>query len=67
MQRLTHFTDFVISHSHLTVFGTFILWVTAGLYAVIPRLTGRELHSKTLAQWHYWLTRRRLLADGGRR
>jgi cbb3-type cytochrome c oxidase subunit I len=56
MQRLTHFTDFVISHSHLTVFGTFILWVTAGLYAVVPNLSGRPLHSKTLAQWHFWLT-----------
>jgi cbb3-type cytochrome c oxidase subunit I len=56
MQRLTHFTDFVIGHSHLTVFGTFILWVTAGMYYVIPRLSGRELYSKSLAQWHYWLT-----------
>jgi cytochrome c oxidase cbb3-type subunit 1 len=56
MQRLTHFTDFVISHSHLTVFGTFILWVTAGMYYVMPRLSGRELYSKTLAQWHFWLT-----------
>jgi cytochrome c oxidase cbb3-type subunit 1 len=56
MQRLTHFTDFVIAHSHLTVFGTFILWVTAGMYYVIPRITGRELYSRTLAQWHFWLT-----------
>jgi cytochrome c oxidase cbb3-type subunit 1 len=56
VQRLTHFTDFVIGHSHLTIFGTFILWVTAGMYYVIPRLSGRELYSKALAQWHYWLT-----------
>lgn len=56
VQRLTHFTDFVIGHSHLTVFGTFILWVTAGMYYVVPRLSGHELYSKSLAQWHYWLT-----------
>src|SRR6267154_775292 len=56
VQRLTHFTDFVIGHSHLTIFGTFILWVTAGMYYVIPRLSGRELYSKSLADWHYWLT-----------
>jgi cbb3-type cytochrome c oxidase subunit I len=56
VQRLTHFTDFVIGHSHLTVFGTFVLWVTAGMYYVVPRLSGRELYSKSLAQWHYWLT-----------
>ena len=56
MQTITHFTDFVIAHSHLTVFGTFILWVTGGMYYVIPRVSGRELYSKRLAQWHYWLT-----------
>ena len=56
MQRLTHFTDFVIGHSHLTVFGTFVIWATAGMYWVVPRLAGRELYSKNLAQWHYWLT-----------
>lgn len=56
VQTITHFTDFVIAHSHLTVFGTFILWVTAGMYYVIPRLCGRELYSKSLAQWHWWLT-----------
>jgi cbb3-type cytochrome c oxidase subunit I len=56
VQTITHFTDFVIAHSHLTVFGTFILWVTAGMYYVIPRVSGRELYSKRLAQWHYWLT-----------
>jgi cbb3-type cytochrome oxidase subunit 1 len=56
MQRLTHFTDFVIGHSHLTVFGTFVIWATAGMYWVTPRLAGRELYSKNFAQWHYWLT-----------
>jgi cbb3-type cytochrome c oxidase subunit I len=56
VQRLTHFTDFVIGHSHLTVFGTFVIWVTAGMYYVVPRLSGRELYSRKLANWHYWLT-----------
>jgi cytochrome c oxidase cbb3-type subunit 1 len=40
----------------LTVFGTFVIWATAGMYWVTPRLAGRELYSKNLAQWHYWLT-----------
>ena len=26
VQQPTHFTDFVIAHSHLTIFGTFIMW-----------------------------------------
>jgi cytochrome c oxidase cbb3-type subunit 1 len=26
------------------------------MYYVIPRLSGRELYSKKLALWHFWLT-----------
>lgn len=55
MQQLTHWTDFVIAHSHLTVFGTFILWSMGGVYYVWPRVTGRELWSRRLANWHFWL------------
>jgi cytochrome c oxidase cbb3-type subunit 1 len=55
MQQLTHFTDFVISHSHLTIFGTFVVWTMAGTYYVWPRVTGHALWSKTLATWHFWL------------
>lgn len=56
MQELTHFNDFVIAHSHLTVFGSMVLWVTGGLYYVWPRVTGRQLWSARLASWHLWLT-----------
>jgi cytochrome c oxidase cbb3-type subunit I len=55
MQKLTHWTDFVIAHSHLTVFGTFVIWAMAGIYYVWPRVTGRPLWSRRLADWHYWL------------
>ena len=40
LQQPTHFTDFVISHSHLTVFGTFVMWAIAGSVYVWPRLRG---------------------------
>jgi cytochrome c oxidase cbb3-type subunit 1 len=56
IQQLTHFNDFVISHSHLTVFGAMVVWAIAGLYYVWPRVTGRELWSNRLASWHLWLT-----------
>jgi len=55
VQRPTHFTDFVIAHSHNTIFGTFVVWVMGAVYYVWPRVTGRNLYSKTLADWHYWL------------
>jgi cytochrome c oxidase cbb3-type subunit I/II len=56
MQELTHFTDFVISHSHFTVFATFVLAAVGSLYYVWPRVTGRQLWSPKLASWHVWLT-----------
>ncbi len=55
LQTPTHFTDFVISHSHLTVFGTFVVWALAGSVHVWPRLHGRELWSDRLGTWSFWL------------
>jgi len=55
IQQPTHFSDFVISHSHLTVFGTFVVWAIGGLVYVWPRLCGRELWSWTLGNWSFWL------------
>lgn len=49
-----HFTDFTVAHSHLTMYGiiTFFLW--AGMYAIIPRLTGKE-PPQILVGAHFWL------------
>jgi cytochrome c oxidase cbb3-type subunit I len=55
IQQPTHFTDFVISHSHLTVFGTFVVWALGGLIYTWPRIHGRELWSFRLANWSFWL------------
>ena len=55
LQQPTHFTDFVISHSHLTVFGTFVVWAIAGSIYVWPRITESALWSFTLANWGFWL------------
>ena len=55
IQQPTHFTDFVIGHSHLTVFGTFVVWAVGGLVYVWPKIHGRELHSFTMGNWSFWL------------
>jgi cytochrome c oxidase cbb3-type subunit I len=55
LQMPTHFTDFVISHSHLTVFGTFVVWAIAGLVYVWPRINERPLWSFKLANTSFWL------------
>jgi cytochrome c oxidase cbb3-type subunit 1 len=55
IQQPTHFTDFVISHSHLTVFGTFVVWAMGGLVYTWPRIFKRELWSFALGNWSFWL------------
>jgi cytochrome c oxidase cbb3-type subunit 1 len=55
LQAPTHFTDFVVAHSHLTIFGTFIVWAVAGVLYVWPRLAGAPLASFRLANWGFWL------------
>ena len=55
IQEPTHFSDFVISHSHLTVFGTFVVWAIGGTVYVLPKLLGRPLWSFTLGNWSFWL------------
>lgn len=49
-----HFTDFNVAHSHMTMYGiiTFILW--ACIYAIVPKITGRE-PSQLLTGVHFWL------------
>ena len=55
IQEPTHFTDFVISHSHLTVFGTFVIWAIGGTLYVWPKIHGRELWSFKMGNWSFWL------------
>jgi len=52
--QIWHFTDFTVAHSHLTMYGiiTFFLW--ACIYAIIPRLTGKEPPQLTVGA-HFWL------------
>ena len=49
-----HFTDFTVAHSHLTMYGiiSFLLW--GSIYAVVPRLTGKEPPQLTVGA-HFWL------------
>ena len=64
MQEPTHFTDFVISHSHLTVFGTFVMWTVGGMIYVWPRVTGGELWSFRLGNWSFWLITAGIISMG---
>lgn len=39
---LWHFTDFTIAHSHITMYGIITFVLFAGVYAIVPRLTGKN-------------------------
>lgn len=50
-----HFTDFTVAHSHLTMYGIICFFLWAGIYAVLPRLTGKEAPQITIGA-HFWLS-----------
>ena len=51
---LWHFTDFTVAHAHAGFYGiiTFALW--GGIYAIVPRLTGKE-PPQHLVGAHFWI------------
>ncbi len=49
-----HFTDFTVAHSHLTMYGIISFFLWAAIYAIIPRLTGKEAPQITIGA-HFWL------------
>lgn len=55
-QALIHFTDWVVGHAHLVMFGVFSLWLYGIMTYLIPRLLGRPWHSQTLCEWHFWFS-----------
>jgi cytochrome c oxidase cbb3-type subunit 1 len=54
LQQPTHFTDFVIAHSHATVFGGYVIWALAACYYVWPRVAEGSFSVPTAA-WSTWM------------
>lgn len=55
-QALIHFSDWVVGHAHLVMFGVFSMWLLGIMTYLFPRLLGRDWYSRTLCEWHYWLS-----------
>ena len=55
VQQLTHFTNWVIAHAHMGVFGFAGMTALGGMYFILPRITGKPLYSAQLADLQYWL------------
>jgi cytochrome c oxidase cbb3-type subunit I len=55
VQRVTHFNNWVVGHAHIGVLGFAGMIALGGLYYIIPKMSGRPLYSKFLADFQYWL------------
>ena len=55
VQRMTHLNNWVVAHSHMGVFGFSATIGLGGLYYILPRITGKPIHSSRLAEVQYWL------------
>ncbi len=55
LQQLWHLTNFTVGHSHLTMYGfvTFAIW--GGIYALLPRATGKYPNNLAMGI-HFWLS-----------
>lgn len=53
-QKVIHFTDWVVGHAHLVMFGVFSMWIFGMMTYLFPRLIGRPWYSRKLCEWHFW-------------
>jgi cytochrome c oxidase cbb3-type subunit I len=61
-QALIHFTDWVVGHAHMVMFGVFGMWILGTMTYLFPRLLKTEWYSMRLAEWHYGLSAFGILA-----
>jgi cytochrome c oxidase cbb3-type subunit 1 len=50
-----HYTEYIPGHVHMGTMGWVTMVITASMYYVVTRVSGRELHSVKLANVHFWL------------
>lgn len=62
VQRVTHFSHWVVGHAHVGVLGFAGMIALGGLYFIIPRITGKPLFSPFLANFQFWMV---LIGVGG--
>jgi cytochrome c oxidase cbb3-type subunit 1/cytochrome c oxidase cbb3-type subunit I/II len=55
VQRVTHFNNWVVAHAHIGVLGFAGMIALGGIYYTIPKMTGRPLFSRFLADFQYWM------------
>jgi cytochrome c oxidase cbb3-type subunit 1 len=63
LNKVWHFTNFTIAHSHMTMYGfvAFLIW--GGVYGLLPYLTGKQI-PRILVGIHFWLALAGILIYG---
>lgn len=55
INEITSKTDWVIGHSHISLYATFTFFVLGSIYYAIPVMERKPLWSEKLAEWHFSL------------
>jgi cytochrome c oxidase cbb3-type subunit I len=55
VQKVTHFNNWVVAHAHIALLGFSGFIAIGAMYYFLPKILNRELYSKTLADFQYWL------------
>lgn len=55
MQPIIHFTDWIVAHAHIPMIAVFSMWIMGAFYYMWPKVTGKPIYSKALAEWNWWL------------
>ncbi len=56
-QKIIHFSDWVVGHSHLVMFGVFGFWILGMITYLMPRLLGASgWYRPSWNAWHFWLS-----------
>ncbi len=55
VNEITSKTDWVIGHSHISLYATFSFFAFAGVYYVVPLIAKKPIWSVKLADWHFSL------------
>ncbi|MEZ6060809.1 MAG: cbb3-type cytochrome c oxidase subunit I [Planctomycetaceae bacterium] len=55
-QKIIHFSDWVVGHAHLVMFGVFSMWIMGVMTYLFPRMLNRNWYSAKACEWHFWLS-----------
>lgn len=50
-----HYTEWVVGHVHMGTMGWVTMIISASLYYIVTKTSGREVYSVRLANLHFWL------------